>query len=79
MRHQSPTPPDPRIAATFEVQRQAAVRRMAIIDASPREWRDLINDYPMQTVAEIYAMGRSAEHARKQLVFLFGEPVRRRR
>lgn len=62
----------------METQRQAAVRRMQIIDDAPREWRDLINDFPMQTVADLYGKGRAPEHARRQLVFLHGEPVRRR-
>jgi hypothetical protein len=45
--------------AVIDEAKDAADRRMAIIDRQRQEWRDLLNRYPHQTVAryaEIYPM-----------------------
>lgn len=48
-------------------QKAVSEARMAIIDAAPREWRDLVNEFDPDAVAELAGRGLGVNQAREML------------
>ena len=48
-------------------QKAEAERRMAIVDAAPPGWRDLVNRYPQDAVAQLSGLGFGLAEARAVL------------
>jgi hypothetical protein len=56
-------------------QKRESERRMRIIDAAPREWRDLVNAYPQDAVADLAGAGYGAEQAARRLTARMGKVI----
>lgn len=56
-------------------QAALAQNRMRLIDAQPKEWRDLLNDYPHQIVATCAESMGDPARVRRYLEMRFGRAV----
>lgn len=59
-------------AAFWRQQKAISEKRMAIIDEAPREWRDLVNDFDPDLVADLAGQGVGVASARAALEHHFG-------
>ena len=59
----------------WEKQKRESDRRMEIIDAAPREWRDLVNAYDPDAVADLAGAGYGADRAERMLAARMGPAV----
>lgn len=53
--------------AFWAKQKGVSERRMAIIDEAPREWRDLVNEFDPDLVADLAGRGLTSKQARRVL------------
>jgi len=56
-------------------QAHAAARRMHVIDAQARGWRDLLNDYPHRDVAEAAERLGTPQAVRYEMELRFGKAI----
>jgi hypothetical protein len=56
-------------------QKRVSERRMGIIDQAPREWRDLVNRFDPDEVADMAGRGYGVVEAERCLRQKFGDPV----
>jgi hypothetical protein len=56
-------------------QKRESERRMQIIDAAPREWRDLVNAYDQDAVADLAGAGYGVEQAARRLIARIGNAI----
>ena len=59
----------------IEAQADAAQRRMAVVDAQPKAWRRLLNQYPHQIVAVVAESAGTPAKARRVLKDRLGRPL----
>ena len=56
-------------------QKKESARRMEIIDEAPKEWRDLVNLFDPDDVADLAGDGKGADEARVLLTLRHGRPI----